>query len=112
MLSITSLRSIFQTCAISSRTSFLPEITTDLLRSPVFDDTIVAGRTFQADQLCVAAASQHFFDFSNVQLLASYFRASKFLKRNALRLGQLQQSLILTDSAALVKQQFLHDVIH
>src|SRR6266850_1350170 len=30
MLSITSLRSIFQTCSISSRSSFLPEITDDL----------------------------------------------------------------------------------
>jgi hypothetical protein len=54
-----------------------------------------------SSSLCVAAASQHFFDFSNVQLLASNFRASKFLERNTLRLGQLEQSLILTDSAAL-----------
>jgi hypothetical protein len=38
-------------------------------------DHPVATRTFQADQLCVAAASQHFFDFSNVHLFASNFRA-------------------------------------
>jgi NAD(P)-dependent dehydrogenase (short-subunit alcohol dehydrogenase family) len=66
----------------------------------------VRPRNEPADQLCVAPASQHFFDFRNVQLLASNLRASKFLQRNALRLSQLEQSLILIDSAALVKQQF------